>query len=65
MAPVKGLVEAVMPGGNAPAISSSPDSRLIAIVIVADWIVVLSGSVMETSVSATGIAGPLVVNVAT
>jgi len=38
---------------------------LIAIVIVADWIVVLSGSVMETSVSATDTAGPSVVNVAT
>jgi hypothetical protein len=53
-----------MPGGNAHAESSSPDCRLIAIVILADWIVVLSGSVMETSVSATDIAGPLVVNVA-
>ena len=52
-----------MPGGNAPAKSASPDCRLTAIVIVADWIVVLSGSVMETSVSATGITGPPVVNV--
>ena len=53
-----------MPGGNAPAISTSNDCRLIAIVILADWIVVLSGSVMETSVSATDIAGPPLVKVA-
>ena len=53
-----------MPGGNAPAISTSNDCRLIAIWILADWIVVLSGSVMETSVSATDIPGPPLVNVA-
>jgi hypothetical protein len=53
-----------MPGGNAPAMSASPDCRLMSIVILADWIVVLSGSVMETSVSATGIASPPLVNVA-
>jgi hypothetical protein len=53
-----------MPGGNGPAISASPDCRFISIVIVADWIVVLSASVMETSVSATGMSGPPRVNVA-
>jgi hypothetical protein len=44
--------------------AASPDCRLMSIVIRADWIVVLSGSVMETSVSATGIASPPLVNVA-
>jgi hypothetical protein len=55
-----------MPDGNAPAIDSvSPGCRAHPrIMIVADAIVVLSASVMDTSMSVTGIAGPPAVNVA-
>jgi hypothetical protein len=54
-----------MPVGSDPTIeSASPSCRLIPIVILAEEIVVLSASVMETSVSATGLDGPPTVNVA-
>jgi hypothetical protein len=54
-----------MPVGNVPAMESrSSGCRLIPIVILADWIVVLSASVMETSVSAIGMPGPPPVAVA-
>ena len=55
-----------MTPGNDPAIDSmSPGRRLTPIVIVAERMVTLLASVMETSTSATGLAGPPLVNVAT
>ena len=54
-----------MPAGSDPVIvSTSSGCRLMPIVIVADAMVVLSASVMESSMSAIGIAGPPLVNVA-